>query len=464
MEALNNSMQDNGNALQEKYALTRELNRLRPEIDHLRSQLSNHQAVVAEKNDLRRQLDSLEVDFENEKRSHQRARAKEENEAANESRPRLEELERSLTAEKKGRENTKRLYEQKLATATNKYERSEEIIATLRSKLESTEVDLEDTENKLATCQAALERATATVGLKSQSISSLAKPLRKRRAQEAAIDDMSNIGTPGNDDIVYKRAAKRRIGVEQTLMGEKSTFSITPFLNRTKHLDEEEEELPTPSDAVPVNRGIESSEDQAASEPAQEESEPVLKPTTVEIVELNVETVRTEAVDEDFQDDRPAIFPRKPRGRPKAQATAEAPVLKKNPSTQTRENGASKGLKSSVDSSKPEDSTRNGKESATGTRAYTVSLKISDGGNATATADGSAAEAKKKKRKLLGGTTKTTFEDDEVDPPARPANISQGLTRKPQTMLRGSVSNALAKGPFSPLKKERRGREASFLA
>ena len=76
---MNGVTQDSAKLLSERLALSRELSLLKPEIEHLKSQLANHKELLAEKLALERQLDALEVDLANEKRATQRALHRQEN-------------------------------------------------------------------------------------------------------------------------------------------------------------------------------------------------------------------------------------------------------------------------------------------------------------------------------------------------------------------------------------------------
>ena len=62
--------------LSEKLHLSRELFNLKSELDRSRAQNFSHQASVAGKQEMERLLNSLEVQLENEKHSHERTRAK----------------------------------------------------------------------------------------------------------------------------------------------------------------------------------------------------------------------------------------------------------------------------------------------------------------------------------------------------------------------------------------------------
>lgn len=226
VQSLSGAVQDLGKVLQEKFALTREVNRLRPEMEHLQSHLANYQAMVAEKNDLRRQLDSLEVELDNEKRSRLRA----DDGTVAELKARLERADGKLAADKE--------HERALAEARAVGERLEERVEALRAKYKASRDELRETRAQLAACQAKLDQANKAAPRTAKDPSrkgSEPGPGRKRRAHEMSFEDVT-IQTPGNDDVPGKRPAGRKRGAEQAAVGEKSAFSITPFLSRSKNV------------------------------------------------------------------------------------------------------------------------------------------------------------------------------------------------------------------------------------
>lgn len=450
-------MQDSGKALQEKFALTRELNRLRPEMEHLQSQLANYQAMVAEKNDLRRQVDSLEVELENEKRSRQRVQFKEDDATIGELKAQLAKAEQKLAADKKEREKARKEHERELAEAQALSERLEERVDSLKAKYKSSQGELKETRAQLEACQADLEKGRKTT---SRSIKEPTKKSvtiesglsRKRRAQEMSFEDIT-IQTPGNDDMPSKRFAAKKRGIEKATVGEKSTFSITPFLSRTKNLSDEsleasahdESDVAGP-DSTFADKGDSTAPSQLIPEPEAEEpvpetapEEPAPKPK----VQLRAKS-KTEAAPKAAA---------KPRGRPRTKALAEATPAQTN-------KAISKAA--GTTSSKPK-----------ADKAVAVSVPVEQE-NVTAAASRKApalqpkapeADVKKKKRKLLGAANQTLFDDDEAEAaakPAKPAAAAPG--KRARTQLGGGVRNAFAGSSFSPLKRDRRGVNASFLA
>ncbi|KAK0838055.1 hypothetical protein LTR03_012312 [Friedmanniomyces endolithicus] len=100
-----NNTEDVTAALTEKLALTRELSKLRPELEHMKAQAANAEVFMAEKLALQRQISNVQCELENAKREAQRALAKRRNtgvEIAQE--VQMDDLRRQLAKEKRARE------------------------------------------------------------------------------------------------------------------------------------------------------------------------------------------------------------------------------------------------------------------------------------------------------------------------------------------------------------------------
>lgn len=131
---------------------------------------------------------------------------------------RLEDLKKELTREKRERQNDQR--EARKAEDDWKAQKAvlDDKMDQFRTKLRSTKEKLKETGLDLAKSQAANVARPYTSPVKT-------KNPRKRPA--AQMDPDATIGTPG--DATDVKRGKRAASV----VGEKSTFSITPFLNRT---------------------------------------------------------------------------------------------------------------------------------------------------------------------------------------------------------------------------------------
>ncbi|KAK7416770.1 hypothetical protein QQX98_004962 [Neonectria punicea] len=456
LESLNGSMQDSSKALQEKYALDRELNRIRPEIEHLKSQLTNHQAVVAEKHDLERQLNTLEVELQNEKRSKQRIQQKSDAEASEDWKTRLAAVEKKHASEKKEWEKLKKEHERDLREAQGQSERLEERVSTIKLKFKSVQSELKDAREEVERCHAELE-ATRKASRKAsdqpkKTVTMKPPPSRKRRVNEMSLDDIS-IGTPGPDETINKRASKKR-GAEHALVGEKSTFSITPFLNRTKNLSDESIDLPSPTSkpaGIPEAVIEEEDDEEEQADVTAPGFEPQETEESTEAALVEVETTKA-----------PASKQKKSRGRPR-KALDDAPTLKKNmPSSSVPKTLQAHSKLEKVTEEAEEVEQDNGavKKAKKGPELKVKGIEARTG-NSVLEADG-----KKKKRKMLGGSNKTLFDDDDVEmlpKPVKALKAQLGAGRRLKAPL-GSAANAFGGRTFSPLKRERRGVNASFLA
>lgn len=217
---------DSTRLLTEKLTMARELSSLRPEVDHLRSQAASHQSLLAEKLALQRQLSTIQVELETEKRSTQRAFAKEDKLLAGDtkSESEIEALQAELTKERHNRQKVEREAQKTSTESENRKTTLESRLDAFRNKLRTTKEQLREAQAALAAAQAT---ANTTSGRSTTSLKptvSLSKNPRKRVASQMDADSM--IGTPGD----LPAAKKNRRPSAQ--VGEKSTFSITPFLSR----------------------------------------------------------------------------------------------------------------------------------------------------------------------------------------------------------------------------------------
>lgn len=212
---------DSTRLLTEKLALVRELSSLKPEIDHLRSQAIAHQSLLSEKLALQRQLSTIEVELENEKRSAQRAHAKEGRLQAEDARLelRIETLQADLMKERRQREKNERDAQKAQTEWENRRTTLESRLDAFRNKLRVTKEQLREAQMELKNSQ--IKNYSLSINHTKNDGLEIS---RKRAA--APIEDNSTIGTPGNA-LPTKLSNKIK-----TLPGDKSTFSITPFLNR----------------------------------------------------------------------------------------------------------------------------------------------------------------------------------------------------------------------------------------
>lgn len=566
--------EDSTKVLSEKLALSRELAVLKPEIDHLRSQLSHQKEVLTEKLALERQLNSLEVELANEKRATQNALQRhksQDNETEQELRQCIADLEKKLSAEQKASQKSKKAQnkarsdtdeelrqqvadlEEKLAKeqkaaekatrtsqkaqndteeqlrrqvadletelasekrAAQKTKRSqdkddtgeqagleekfiamqaqllsgqreaerahkirEKEAAAARDQIEMLTQRVEEFKGKLRETRAELKDAradltqarTKTTSVPIKNDDEAKKPLskakagKKRGANEISVDEMM-LDTPGHTEGRTKRPLKKR-GIEYTAVGEKSTFSITPFLEKSNTInlaETIEEEVEEPSilegkgntDAPIIEPEIETTEEMPAPEkPKSESVAKALKATKSKPVAANE---------------------KKARGKARAQALSEtspnkttAAVLKSDSTNNTTT--LAKVIEEPVTTQK--DHASQADAPATKKLASTVASSAD-----TSNTSSENPEPKKKKRKLLGTSNKGTLfdKDEDANEAEAPVPTTAAATKRKPAGLKASSTrkgpvSALARGAFagktfSPLKKDRRGVGASFLA
>jgi hypothetical protein len=499
---------DSTKVLTEKLALARELATLKPELEHLRSQAAYQQTVLSDKLALQRQVSTLEVELETEKRASKRASDKNKKEL--ELQQQVEDLQRDLSREKREREKTRKETEKELAAekaslktvekggsskqghsglqqemealqklldderreremartqSQKELNESETQITLLQGKLDHIRTKMRATKQQLKECQGELEEARAAVARGSSTLTRadiLAKSARKRSAAEMSTD--VSIGTP--DGGAFRGKKKGRM--DQTMPGAKSTFSITPYLNRTARPGEKSMFSITPYLSRPINIALET--------PGQESDEGATEGKNESTDAATADSQQPEEQTSDILLDDNS--PSRPRPKPKRKIIPKkAPVDKKTLgeasigiSNRKRDSKHSRST-NSLEMVTEEDGNENKESGVT-----PVANKFDSGKEVVKTTkvpvkNAEEAEPKKKKRKLLGGG-KTIFDEAVGEATSRSANVTpwqsrsvgRGFSASSKGVAKGGLSAASAFGTFSPLKKDRKGVEASFLA
>ncbi|KAH8704697.1 putative cell division protein ftsj [Talaromyces proteolyticus] len=218
LDAKNHKDSDHEHILADRLAISKELAALKQEFDRLKGQNSSHKALIAEKQSLERQLNSLEVQMEEERRAFERNNLTNPN-SRNEAQYQLELVQEELKKEVEGRLRLEKEGHDKSVEWENQKKALEERLLTVRKQLRSAKDKLKE-----------YRQSTHTLPRQSQS------------RQNGSIDrDTSlvhdgvgfgpemTIATPGAVRIAAD--TKRQL----TIPGEKSAFSITPYLNRNKN-------------------------------------------------------------------------------------------------------------------------------------------------------------------------------------------------------------------------------------
>ncbi|KAL8658937.1 MAG: hypothetical protein Q9202_007354 [Teloschistes flavicans] len=223
--SLHSVTMDSTKLLTEKLALARELSTLRPEIDHFRSQVASNRTLLAEKLLLEHRLSTVQMELESEKKSMQHVLAKDGKMRAEDAKieSQLQLIKAELQREQRARQTLERENREASSTWDAQKITLESRLETFRSKLRTTKDSLKDAQRELQDARStaksdANERADAQHGRNTMVNT------KKRNAAQMLSDSM--IGTPGG--MVNDRRTKRA----STLPGDKSTFSITPYLSR----------------------------------------------------------------------------------------------------------------------------------------------------------------------------------------------------------------------------------------
>ena len=406
---------DSTRLLAEKLTLARELSSLRPEVDQLRSQAALHQALLAEKLSLQRQLNTIQVELETEKRSTKRVLANQKKSQAEDVafESLIEKLQEELAKERRDRQKHER-------QTQNSQIASETKISTLESRLDSFRTKLKNTKEQLQQTQVVLENAQGSTSISSipkkrsnDLSSSFIKQSRKRAATR--LDGDALIGTPG------ELPAAKRSKSSSLAVGEKSTFSITPFLNRTASV------------------APESPNSRSASSDAEENIRPK---SFVSGLDETSQAQKLDAVGRVSLISKPGISG-------KAEATRTS--TKARPGRKLKSVSALDQVVEERDVNN--DSAIDFNHMGRGTIMDSVTEEIG---------------VKKKKRKLLtGGMGETLFDEDEADAVDSDRKLLQGArslgalarggTTRSNLMPKRTLNSAIgAFGAISPLKKDRK--------
>lgn len=487
--------------MREKLALSRELDILKPEVDHLRSQLEHLQLVISEKHSLERQLNTAEVELAAEKKARQEAakRDDEKQDVDAELRRQLKEAEKQLKSEKRETERLRQLLESQAVQSESSNKVAEQdlmdklqslqqeldaerrnkdritkeadvSLAEAQAKMEMLEQRLDTMKSKLRTTQSELKTAKMSQKepqqLKPSHQKLSARPVttkqqigRKRAAQDMSIADHS-IDSPESDDANGRKMTKKR-AADSTLLGEKSLFSVTPFLNRNKNLSmdallEEDDEDAANTSHIP----------QQHAAAGANETQPLQQMSADEEAGPQSATEPPEATE------GAQLKSRKPRGRPRkiladsstniALSTAALGKKAQKPLPALAEGVPTIPVSDHSDTVKAFESGAASAERSTATKPAT-NAEVVDARPRKREPD------LKKKRKLVADTSKTIFDEPEDEVPEIAAKRTAKVQLKGPGRVLGKQKMGLGRlglggSTFSPLKKDRRGVGASFLA
>jgi hypothetical protein len=408
----------------------------------LQEQLEDARKDLArEKREREKVRKEAEKDLEAEKCASKRAAEKANNDKEKDSelQEQLDDLQKELAKERRDKEKARKEAEKELSVSETRKEVLESKLEQMRSKLRSTKDELKVFQIQLTQARTAPVKAGASRG------DVPAKNPRKRGAREMSTDDA--IGTPDGVAARKRGPAVKRGRMDQTMLGEKSTFSITPFLNKTINMapdtpvEEEQEEAPAESNIS------------KAQPEAEVAIEAPLKAATASPSAAPKTRVKRKPTD------KRAPAKKKVLGEDKSGQNAKKPAAKKSRPISTLENVAEEEVDENDEPAAPAATVNIDTAKPDALKPLKVQLKSAE-----------EAQPQKKKRKLLGGG-RTLFDEEDGEATKRPPKVNLGLPRllgrgglaASKGVLKGGLGAASGFGAFSPLKKDRRGVGASFL-
>lgn len=342
----------------------------------------------------------------------------------------LEDLKSEVVREKKRTKQAQSAAERDAREWESKRTILEGKVEAMRMKLRATKEELKEVQASLAQTIAQASKTSVTIDLP--------EPQNKSRKRSALSILDNTIGTPDGIAVRGKRPGQKRGKLDQTSLGEKSMFSITPYLNKTANVlletpRADEEPVADAEEEMQVPAQDDDREDEEQAPFAEEDADAAASPS--------VSRVRAETKTSKKPADKKPKAPSK-KGVTAAKKSAKIALEQVEEGPEADEPPASSESKAAP--------------AAAATKPLLNVPKL--------TAE--VAEPKKKRRKILSTVNKTIFDEEDAEATKRPAKMLLA-TNKPLARLAGkkNLSSAPAAqfGAFSPLKKDKRGVQASFL-
>ncbi|KAL8648990.1 MAG: hypothetical protein Q9210_004663 [Variospora velana] len=411
LSSLRGVTMDSTKLLTEKLTLARELSNLRPEIDHLRRQAASNERLIAEKLSLEHQLKTVQLELETEKNPMHRVLAREGKARATDAEieSQLQVLQTELSGERRARQKSDREAQQASSIWEGHKTTLESRLESLKNKLKATKDSLNEAQRELqnarATAKPTIDTCSATT-----HVQKVAANPRKRTATQVFADSM--IGTPGDAPV------ERRRKLSSALPGDKSTFSITPYLNRTVSVAPES---PTESTILAPD-GADVAE---AADPAQDG------------VSTKAGTAKAPNIQRHRRSKAPAVG-----------TTNNSKTNSKAGREQDKPNLAAR-----LEKVAEEEQDENG--DALDSRSKAIDLAAEDQSILR------GGEAKRKKRKVLGSLSNAFFDEEDQERSKaglgsrKIGSLSRGFPAgsKSRPLLTASSTSGTGFGAFSPLKR-----------
>jgi hypothetical protein len=340
----------------------------------------------------------------------------------------LDETTEKLAEGERQRERMKLDHQKQLDESQRQKHKLEEQVLTLEKKLKDTQAELRELRQEHQLSRSSLKDRPGDGNTSNQEPA--AKSHNKDRSPAAE-----------NEKLPRKKVARKR-ATEQAMMGEKSTFSITPFLNKTK-------------DAASESTGFGLTLDDVLAQVENDNPSPLP-------LAAKSDTQSTLALDTELT----ASTPLRPREKLKLKSLETQSKAKIKEATASEFSTSKLAvLNEDIEDEKSEDAkdveilkTLDSKETAPHKRIKLHETTVAD--------RGPEVEHKKRRRKLISkaNTTSTIIEEDETGEGSQPMEAQPGRARKLKSTLGNAFNSGSTDKPFSPLKRHKRGVNASFLA
>lgn len=401
--------ENSSRAVEENAALTKELRELRSEVKLLRLRVADDEKSASN------QHQQKHLTPEPASKAQSKSNDSDDtNEEAIKLQSMLDETTERIAEEERRRERMKVNHQKQLDESKRQNNKLEEQVLALERKLKDTQTELREL------------RQASHSGLKD----------RPGDGNISNQDAATKSPPPEKEKMPRKRVARKR-AAEQAKMGEKSTFSITPLLNKIKGAGEATGRRSLTFDDILLQEGDDPSPLRVAKKT---ETRSTAAPGTGLVASTPLRP-------------RDKLGSKPPETQPKPKATEatsdEVPTAK--PTAPSQDAG----------DEKPEDTKGEGMLKAVDSKETALHKRIKLH-ESTATDRAVEFEQKKRRRKLINKAN-TIIEEDETGEGTQPTEAQPGRARKLKSGVGSAFNSGSAPKPFSPLKRHKRGMNASFL-
>ncbi|UKZ87548.1 uncharacterized protein TrAFT101_003340 [Trichoderma asperellum] len=389
-------------AVEENAALTKELRELRSEVKLLRLRVADDEKSTSNQQPQKHLPESA---------SEAQSKSNDTNEETIKLQSMLDKTTERIAEEERHRERMKVNHQKQLDESKRKNNKLEEQVLALERKLKDTQTELREL------------RQASHSGPKD----------RPGDGNISNQDAATKSPPPEKEKMPRKRVARKR-ATEQAKMGEKSTFSITPLLNKIKGAGEATGRRSLTFDDILLQEGDDPS-------PLRVAKKTETRSTAAPVTGL---VASTPLRPRDKLGSKPA------ETQPKPEATSdEVPAAK--PAAPSQDAG----------DENPEDTNGEGMLKAVDSKETALHKRIKL--HESTTTDRAVEFEQKKRRRKLINKANTIIEEDETGEGTQPTEAQPGRARKLKSGMGSAFNSGSAPKPFSPLKRHKRGMNASFL-